>query len=98
MNTMDEPMKCPLCEAGELSDTTRERGETVGGVRYVATLPAQVCGACGEVLFAGPDVRAFDRAAVRAVAESGASNGDAMRMLRKAAGLPGKELARLLGI
>lgn len=95
MNTLT---LCPLCGKGPLVEGERERTRTVGGVTYAATLPASLCDACGEAIFATATVRAFTREVTAAVAASGARSGDAVTMLRKTAGLTGVALARLLGV
>ena len=95
---MNEESTCPVCGKGGLHEAERERTRKVGGVTYAATLPARVCDACGEAIFATAAVRAFNREVTAAVATSGARTSDAVTFLRKTAGLTGVALARLLGV
>lgn len=93
-----KPRKCPTCGADGMADGTTEIMSRVGPRTFVAAVPAEVCGACGESIVTARVMRAFEEARARALVEVGASDGDALRWVRKAAGLTGKELARLLGV
>ncbi|MBI5514883.1 MAG: helix-turn-helix domain-containing protein [Deltaproteobacteria bacterium] len=70
----------------------------MGPRRFTAQLPALRCPRCGEVYLPGPAVGAFDDAVTRALVEAGASDGDALRWLRRAAGLRAADLAALLDV
>jgi putative zinc finger/helix-turn-helix YgiT family protein len=96
---MSSQRKCPTCGAvGTFREGTTEFTSTVGPRVFVAALPALVCGDCNEAIFTSATVEAFERARARALASEGASDGAALRWVRKAAGLTGVELARLLGV
>lgn len=96
---MNTQRKCPTCgKVGTLGEGTTEESCTVGPRTFVATLPAVVCGNCNEAIFSTPTLQAFETAVARALVDAGASDGAALRRVRKVAGLAGVELARLLGV
>ncbi len=96
---MTQNQKCPNCRAvGTMSSGTSELRSVVGPREFVATVPAARCTACGEAVIEGSTLRAFEDARAHALATEGASDGAALRWLRKAAALSGAELARLLGV
>lgn len=91
--------KCPTCGMVEtLKDGTTELSTTFGAQVFVATVPAEVCGTCGEAIVTSATLGAYENTVTRALIASGASDGKALKWVRKSAGLTGVELARLLGV
>jgi putative zinc finger/helix-turn-helix YgiT family protein len=90
--------RCVQCGSEELRDTTHEEILTVGARRFAAELPARTCPRCGERYLPGPAVGAFEDAVTHALVAAGASDGAALRWLRRAAGLRATELAVLLDV
>lgn len=96
---MNTTRKCPTCGAtGTLAEGTTEHTEALGPRVFVATLPALVCSNCGESIVRGDDLHAFERARTSVLIAEGASDGAALRYVRKTAQLTAAELARLLGV
>lgn len=96
---MTQNQKCPSCKTvGAMAPGTTELRSVVGPREFVATVPASLCAECGEAVISGSVFRAFEDARAQALASEGASDGAALRWLRKSAGLSGAELARLLGV
>ncbi|MBI5518173.1 MAG: helix-turn-helix domain-containing protein [Deltaproteobacteria bacterium] len=90
--------RCHGCKQAELRDAARDLSRDLDGHLFIAAVPAQVCGACGEVTHALDDLARFDTAVTRALVAVGARGPEAARWLRKAAGLRAAELADLLGV
>jgi len=88
---------CPNCNAS-LSRKRIERTRHVAGHAFTARLPAQVCTSCGETYFADEDVAAFDLQVAARLAESGITDAEALKFMRKVTGLNGKEFAELLEV
>ena len=91
-------MKCPSCGENEMSERTHLLEEEVAGVRFSAEVPVRACSACGELLFRGAGLEAFEAAVARRLAEAGPVSGEAFRFVRKAAGLRARDAAQLLGV
>jgi putative zinc finger/helix-turn-helix YgiT family protein len=90
--------RCVQCGGQSLRDDTREDTLTVGTRTFSARLPMQVCTSCGEGYIPGPAIEAFENAVTRALVDAGASDGAAVRWLRKAAGLSAVALGTLLDV
>ncbi len=90
--------KCPNCGREGMTDGSRELSRPVGGVTYRATVPALVCPHCGEGTISFQAMGRFEAAIARALVASGAHDGDALKWLRKVAGLRAADLADLLGV
>src|SRR5581483_1065324 len=98
MDTTLKIARCVQCGGTELRDDTRADTITVGVRTFTARLPMQVCAACGEGYIPGPALEAFENAVTRALVDAGASDGAALRWLRKAAGLSAAALGTLLDV
>jgi DNA-binding transcriptional regulator YiaG len=90
---------CRACHAPSTAvpsviEATRE----VNGCRFVATLPARVCSSCNHVEVDRVAESKFLEQIARVLADSGAASGGAFRIMRKAIGMRGTELARLLAV
>jgi len=98
-DTMSLNKKCPTCgQVGTLTLRHTDATSCVGANRFVMEVPAWVCGVCDEAIFSSETLSAMERAVTRELIASGAQDPAALRWLRKAAELPGAELARLLGV
>jgi hypothetical protein len=56
-------MKCYECGKAEMKDTKAEERLEVGGLAFVAELPASRCPACKATAIDGPSLERFERAA-----------------------------------
>jgi putative zinc finger/helix-turn-helix YgiT family protein len=88
---------CPTCGAERIEQGKTEHAVTVGAQKFVGKLPAEVCGACGESLVMSRALGAFERAVACHLAEHGPATGETFRYMRKAFGMPAKEVAEWLG-
>jgi DNA-binding transcriptional regulator YiaG len=61
-------------------------------------LPAQQCVECGERYFSDEAVSSFDLLVASKLARAGIASPEAIKFIRKATGLQGKELAALLHV
>ncbi len=93
------PSKCPHCAtAGRFDDAMLEASREVSNHRFVATLPARICSACGQSIYEADAEQRFALAIARCIADSGLSTGDAFRFMRRAVGMRATELADLLDL
>jgi len=88
--------KCSRCGDPSLRLKKRAAIRTVAGHSFKAAIPAQVCDSCGAVYFNGPALGQFDLAVANRLARAGVSDGEAIKFMRKAVGLPAVTLAELL--
>ncbi len=88
--------KCSRCGDPGLKLKKRPAIRTVAGHSFKASVPAQVCDSCGAVYFNGPALGDFDLAVANKLARAGVSDGEAIKFMRKAVGLPAVTLAELL--
>lgn len=88
--------KCSRCGNSGLRPAKRPATRTVAGHSFKASIPALVCNACGAVYFDGPALGDFDLAVANKLARARVSEGEAIKFMRRAAGLPAVTLAELL--
>jgi putative zinc finger/helix-turn-helix YgiT family protein len=88
--------KCLRCGKGSLRSKKRPAVRTVAGHSFKASVPALVCDSCGAAFFNGPALGDFDLAVANKLARAGVSDGEAIKFMRKAVGLPAMMLAELL--
>ncbi len=88
--------KCSRCGNTGLRVDRRSATRTVAGHSFKASIPALVCNACGAVYFNGPALGDFDLAVANKLARARVSDGEAIKFMRKAVGLPAVTLAELL--
>src|SRR5207244_10115905 len=88
--------KCSRCGNRGLHAKKRPAIRTVAGHSFKASVPALVCDSCGAVYFNGPALGDFDLAVANRLARAGVSDGEAIKFMRKAVGLPAVTLAELL--
>jgi DNA-binding transcriptional regulator YiaG len=90
---------CRACHApGSAVPNRTEASRDVNGCHFVATLPTTVCSQCGHVEIDRVAEAKFVEEIARVLADCGASSGGAFRLMRKAIGMRGTELARLLAV
>ncbi|MEK6608659.1 MAG: type II TA system antitoxin MqsA family protein [Myxococcota bacterium] len=90
--------RCPNCKVGKLERRTVRRVRHVAGHSFAAEIPARACASCGEAYFADADVGSFDLLVAARLADAGVANADALKFMRKATGLNGKEFAQLVQV
>ena len=88
--------KCSRCGNTGLDEKKRPATRTVAGHSFKASVPALVCDSCGAIYFNGPALENFDLAVANKLARAGVSDGEAVKFIRKAVGLPAVTLAELL--
>jgi putative zinc finger/helix-turn-helix YgiT family protein len=88
--------KCSRCGNAGLREKKRPATRTIAGHSFKASIPALVCDSCGAVYFNGPALGNFDLAVANKLARAGVSDGEAIKFMRKAVGLPAVTLAELL--
>lgn len=89
--------KCIHCKVPVVEgETVLER--TIAGRDFELSVPCAVCPECDEEYIDAAEVQRFELHAARQLALHGPFEGEALRYMRKALGLPGAELAGLLGV
>ena len=88
--------KCSRCGSRALREKKRPATRTVAGHSFKASVPALLCHSCGAVYFNGPALVNFDFAVANKLARAGVSDGEAIKFMRKAVGIPAVTLAELL--
>lgn len=89
---------CPSCGAAKLRKGTARHGLAVGLHRFGGSLPALVCGACGESIVSARHLATFELGAAMMLASSGRTSPEVFRFMRKAVGLRAADLAELLDV
>lgn len=89
---------CVTCGKGPLKLAEIEFHREVAGHVFTATIPANVCEACGEEYVAGEDLGRFERTIARTLLDAGEASGEAFKFARKAMGLREVDLAQVLGV
>lgn len=98
---MEEVMKmkrCAMCQSEALECADVRHESVLGGLTFEKVLPAVRCTSCGEVYFAGPDLVAFEKQITRYLVKRGRRSADALRWLRKASSLSGRDFAERLQV
>src|SRR5450432_1188581 len=89
---------CARCEVGELQTLSVDDSMEVAGHHFSASLPAQRCSSCGDILIDARHMREFESAAVLALARSGQRGGRVIQVMRKSLRLSTTRLAELLDV
>ncbi len=89
-------MKCIKCGHGKLKRASEKQRIVVAKILFVSELPVTLCPKCGESYVAHDVLAGFERGVARRLAEKGPATGETFRFMRKAIGLPAKEVASLL--
>jgi len=90
--------QCPSCHAERFKDRLVEKVKVVRGHRFRALVPGQECQECGESFFEIRVLARFDQLVAKELADAGVKSGEALRFIRKAAGVPATDLAALLDV
>ncbi len=90
--------KCIHCGNTKFRSTTHNDSRKIAGRSFTTEVSANVCAACGELTLAAEMVSRIELQIARELAEAGERSGEAFRFMRKAAGVPGKELAELFDV
>lgn len=90
--------ECPSCHAKRLKVRLVEEVKVVGDHRFRALLPGQQCRQCGETFYELRTLARFDQLVAKELADAGEKAGEAVRFIRKAAGVAAADLAALLDV
>lgn len=90
--------RCPNCGAAPLESRVTTRKRHVAGHVFTAEMACRVCTTCQTSYFDDRTVGHFDALVAARLLEAGVTEPDALRFLRKAIGLQGKEFAELLAV
>src|SRR5260370_42478452 len=88
--------RCSRGGNGPFREKKRPATRIVAGHSFKASVAALVCDSCGAIYFNGPALGNFDLAVANKLARAGVSDGEAIKFMRKAVGLPAVTLAELL--
>lgn len=89
---------CSRCQKDRVVPITMDDNMDVCGHTFTAQLPAERCGACGQVVIQGDEVRKFEQRVAVEIAKAGMRSGEAFKYLRKASGFSPEDLASLLDV
>ena len=90
--------RCVKCGGTDLPVVRQALRATIAGVPFEKTVRAQRCASCAEAYFAAGAVGDFELSAALALARAGIRTPDALKFMRKAAGLRATDLGELLGL
>ncbi|MBI5543088.1 MAG: type II toxin-antitoxin system MqsA family antitoxin [Deltaproteobacteria bacterium] len=91
--------KCVRCGRSGLQKVETEQTLTAAGRTFTKSIEARRCGSCGETYLPALALARLElEAAYWLTRNQPAPSGEAFRFVRKALGLPGNELAHLLGV
>lgn len=94
---MNKKPKC-VCGSGLTPSTENLRIEVDGHIFLMPEVPALRCEKCGESSYDGRYLETFEVLVAGRLAAAGVASGEAFRFMRKAIGLPAKDLADLLEV
>ncbi|MCA1826533.1 MAG: hypothetical protein ABR567_00260 [Myxococcales bacterium] len=89
---------CGRCKKERVSPITLDDSMDVCGHTFTAQLPAEKCGACGQIAIQGHDMKLFELRVAIELAKAGVRNAEAFKFLRKAVGLDEAGLGELLDV
>ena len=89
-------MKCIKCGNARMRRANEKYRIGVGKILFVSELPAMGCSKCGEFYIEQKEIVRFERKVARHLAERGPATGETFRFMRKAIGMPAREVAELL--
>jgi putative zinc finger/helix-turn-helix YgiT family protein len=92
------PTRCTNCGGKKFNEEVERRTRPVAGFDLAGEVPCTICDTCGERFYAADDLMRFDAAAAAALAQVGASSGEALKFMRKTMGITAAELAELLNL
>ena len=92
-------MKCTTCNQARFEQINDEQSVTLADRTFTGTVRAERCLSCGEKVFDGCELEAFEESAAYELAKEGPVRGDTLRYLRAAGlGMRATDLARLLDV
>ena len=89
---------CMHCKKEKVAGITLDDTIDACGHSFTAQLPAEKCGACGEIVIQGEDIRHFEKRIAVEIAKAGLRSAEAFQLLRKSLGLEPGNLAQLLDV
>ena len=89
---------CSRCQKTRVVQITLDDNLDACGHTFTAQLPAERCGACGQVVIQGENVRKFEQRVAVEIAKAGLRSKEAFRYLRTASKFSVEELASLLDV
>ncbi len=89
---------CSRCQKVRVVQITMDDNIDVCGHTFTAQLPAERCGACGQVVIHGEDVRKFEQRVAVEIAKAGLRSAEAFKYLRHASEFSAEGLASLLDV
>ena len=89
---------CPNCGSLNLKRSLLEVTRDVAGFQFAAKVAGFACPHCGERFFDGQPLIRLDLTIALRLAEAGVLTPEALKFMRKATGLNGKEFAELLSV
>lgn len=92
------PARCTSCGGMRFIDVVDRRTQRIGGYDVTGDVPCTECVSCRERYFPAEVLARFYKAAAAALANAGASNGEALKFMRKVLGLTAAQLAELLNL
>ena len=90
--------RCYKCKAETLKETTAPDQVTVGGRTFEGEVPALECASCGEVVYPGPGLMAFELSVAGELARHGEVTAEVFGFMRRAMGMKAVDLAELLDV
>jgi DNA-binding transcriptional regulator YiaG len=89
---------CSRCQKDRVVQINLDDNMDVCGHTFTAQLPAERCGACGQVVIQGEDVQKFEQRVAVEIAKAGLRSAEAFKYMRNAAKLTAEDLASLLDV
>lgn len=89
---------CTRCDKERVVSITLDDSMDVCGHTFTANLPAEKCGACGQISIQGRDMKLFELRIAVELAKAGLRSGECFKYLRKALGIDAAGLAELLDV
>ena len=90
--------RCPRCKAGLLEATAVDVTRRIGGQEVRARAAAMICAGCGTIVHQRRELQRIELEIAARLVEEGRRDGEVLRYVRRALGLKGKDVARLLEV
>src|SRR5947209_7675775 len=90
--------RCVKCGGSDLPNVSHLFRAKIAGVPFERKLRAQKCSTCGEIYIPAGALAEFELSVALTLARSGSRMPDAIKFMRKAAGLRATDLGELLGL
>ena len=89
---------CTRCKKERVAPITLDDSMDVCGHTFTAQVPAEKCGACGQIAIQGHDMKLFELRVAIELAKAGLRSAESFKVLRKAVGLEPAGVAELLDV